>query len=210
MQSRKPHASMRTRVWFLNRGSSLTRMWSVCDCIPILHFTITEEDTFYLSLARVLQLRRCLAPLLSEVKLRPSVSRHMDTGWEGRFRSRYFLYVRAHKTRTVWRCKRLFCRSVSNNLLVVAQVAPTYRSQLDLYLILYEWIERVKVKNANEPITVNKVDKETGARQIRRHDPDQWDCREMTSELDHSLRSSARAPHLPRLACFAQAPPVPL
>lgn len=44
----------------------------------------------------------------------------------------------------------------------------------------------------------------------RRNVADQSDCREMTSELDHSLRSSSHAHSSLRLACFAQATPVPL
>lgn len=51
-----------------------------------------------------------------------------------------------------------------------------------------------KLRNVNEMIAGNKVDEETGASRNRRHDFDQWGCREMTSKLDHSLRWSARAP----------------
>lgn len=59
-------------------------MWSVCDCILILHFSITEEDTRAVSLARAPALYRGPFHLLSEVMASSSVSRHADADRVGR------------------------------------------------------------------------------------------------------------------------------
>lgn len=81
---------------FFKPSPSLTRMWSVYDCILILHFTITEEDTSRVPLyCRVLRYSR-LALLLSKVMHWP-ISQSTRGRW---LRSPWKCYSRLHSINT--------------------------------------------------------------------------------------------------------------